>query len=86
MSADPETQGLIATILTALGVGGGGYWKMAHKQTELFSRVERLDEDRKDNERQMEIGRERLEEVRQTVTRLDSKVDTIINLVKRDGR
>lgn len=84
MAADPETQGLIATVLAALGVGGGGYWKVAHKQTELAARVERLDEDRKDNERQMEIGRERLEEVRQTVTRLDSKVDTIIELVRRD--
>ena len=82
MSADPETQGLIATVLTALGVGGGGYWKVAHKQTELSARVERLDEDRKDSERQMEIGRERLEEVRQTVTRLDTKIDTIIDLVK----
>lgn len=82
MSADPETQGLVATILTIMGVGGGGYWKVAHKQTELASRVDRLDEDRKEAERKMDEGRDRLEEVRQTVTRLDTKVDTIIDLVK----
>lgn len=81
MSADPEN-GLIAAVLTAIGVGGGGYWKIAHKQSELATRVDRLDEDRRGNERKMDEGRERLEEVRQTVTRLDSKVDTIINLVK----
>jgi len=81
MSADPEN-GLIAAVLTAIGVGGGGYWKIAHKQSELSARVDRLDEDRRDNERRMDEGRERLEEVRQTVTRLDSKVDTILNLVK----
>ena len=81
MSADPEN-GLIAAVLTAIGVGGGGYWKVAHKQSELSARVDRLDEDRRGNERKMDEGRERLEEVRRTVTRLDSKVDTIINLVK----
>lgn len=80
---DPES-GLIATLLAAFGIGGGGFYRVAHKQTELASRVDRLDEDRRDNERQMEVGRERLEEVRQTVTRLDSKVDTIIELVERD--
>jgi hypothetical protein len=82
MSADPEAQGLIATILAVMGVSGGGYWKVAHKQTELASRVNRLDEDRKEAERRMDEGRDRLEEVRQTVTRLDTKVDTIIQLVK----
>ena len=30
----------------------------------------------------MDEGRERLEDVRQTVTRLDTKIDTIIDLVK----
>ena len=82
MSADPETQGLIATVLATLGVGGGGYWKVAHKQTELAARVDRLDEDRKKAERRMDEGRERLEDVRQTATRLDTKIDTIIDLVK----
>ncbi len=81
MSADPEN-GLIAAVLTAIGVGGGGYWKIAHKQSELATRVDRLDEDRRGNERKMDEGRERLEEVRRTVTRLDTKIDTIINLVK----
>ncbi len=80
---DPEA-GLIATLLAAFGIGGGGFYRVAHKQTELSARVDRLDEDRRDNERQMEIGRERLEEVRQTVTKLDSKVDTIIDLVRRE--
>lgn len=80
---DPES-GLIATLLAAFGIGGGGFYRVAHRQTELAARVDRLDEDRRDNERQMEVGRERLEEVRQTVTRLDSKVDTIIELVERD--
>ena len=82
---DPDA-GLIATLLAVLGIGGGNAYRVAHKQSELAARIERLDEDRKDSERQMEIGRERLEEVRQTVTRLDSKVDTIIDLVRRDGR
>ncbi len=81
MSADPEN-GLIAAVLTAIGVGGGGYWKIAHKQSELATRVDRLDEDRRGNERKMDEGRERLEEVRRTVTRLDTKIDTVINLVK----
>jgi len=81
MSADPEN-GLIAAVLTAIGVGGGGYWKIAHKQSELATRVDRLDEDRRGNERKMDEGRERLEEVRRTVTRLDTKIDTIINLVR----
>ena len=54
MSADPEAQGLIATILAVMGVSGGGYWKVAHKQTELASRVNRLDEDRKEAERKMD--------------------------------
>ncbi len=81
MSADPEN-GLIAAVLTAIGVGGGGYWKVAHKQSELSARVDRLDEDRRGNERKMDEGRERLEEVRRTVTRLDTKIDTVINLVK----
>ena len=71
MSADPEN-GLIAAVLTAIGVGGGGYWKIAHKQSELATRVDRLDEDRRGNERKMDEGRERLEEVRRTVTRLDT--------------
>jgi uncharacterized protein HemX len=84
-SGDPEA-GLVATLLAALGVGGGGFYRVAHKQSELAARVDRLDEDRKNNERQMEVGRERLEEVRQTVTKLDSKVDTIIELVRRDRR
>ena len=82
MSAAPETQGLIATVRAPLGVGGGGYWKVAHKQTELAARGDRLDEDRKPAERRMDEGRERLEDVRQTVTRLDTKIDTIIDLVK----
>lgn len=81
MSADPEN-GLIAAVLTAIGVGGGGYWKIAHKQSELATRVDRLDEDRRGNERKMDEGRERLEEVRRTVTRLDTKIDTIIDLVR----
>lgn len=83
--ADPDG-GIIATLLAALGVGGGGFYRVAHKQSELAARVDRLDEDRKNSERQMEVGRERLEEVRQTVTKLDSKVDTIIELVRRDRR
>lgn len=83
--ADPDG-GIIATLLAALGVGGGGFYRVAHKASELAARVDRLDEDRKNNERQMEVGRERLEEVRQTVTKLDSKVDTIIELVRRDRR
>ena len=85
IDGDPES-GIVATVLAALGIGGGSFYRVAHKQSELAARVSRLDEDRKDSERQMEIGRERLEEVRQTVTRLDSKVDTIIELVRRDGR
>ena len=83
--ADPDG-GIIATLLAALGVGGGGFYRVAHKQSELAARVDRLDEDRKNSERQMEVGRERLEEVRQTVTKLDSKVDTIIELVRLDRR
>lgn len=84
MSPTDPDGGIIATLLAALGVGGGSFYRVAHKQSELLARVDRLDEDRKDSERQMEVGRERLEEVRQTVTRLDSKVDTIIELVRRD--
>ena len=81
MSGDPEA-GLLATLLAVLGVGGGGvYHRVAHKQSELAARVDRLDEDRRDSERKMEVGRTRLEEVRQTVTRLDTKVDTIIKIV-----
>ena len=81
MSGAPEA-GLLATLLAVLGVGGGGgIYRVAHKQSELAARVDRLDEDRRDSERKMEVGRTRLEEVRQTVTRLDTKVDTIIQIV-----
>jgi outer membrane murein-binding lipoprotein Lpp len=74
--------GLIATVLAALGISGGSVYRVAHKQSELSARVDRLDEDRKEAERRMDEGRERLEDVRQTVTRLDTKIDTIIDLVK----
>jgi uncharacterized protein HemX len=79
--ADPDG-GIIATLLAALGVGGGGFYRVAHKQSELAARVDRLDEDRRVAEAKLEIGRQRLEEVRQTVTRLDAKTDHIIELVK----
>ncbi len=77
---DPEG-GLIATLLAAFGVGGGSFYRVAHKQSELTARVDRLDEDRKEAEAKLEIGRKRLEDVAQTVIRLDAKVDTIITLV-----
>ena len=80
MSGDPDA-GVLATRLAGLGVGGGGVYRVAHKQSELAARVDRLEEDRRDSERKMEVGRTRLEEVRQTVTRLDTKVDTIIKIV-----
>ena len=80
---DPDA-GLLATLLAVLGIGGGNAYRVAHKQSELAARVDRLDEDRRETEAKLEIGRERLEEVRQTVTRLDSKVDTILDLVRRN--
>ena len=80
---DPEA-GLVATLLAAFGLGGGGFYRVAHKASELAARVDRLDEDRRETEAKLEVGRERLEEVRQTVTRLDSKVDTILDLVRRN--
>ena len=83
MSSDPES-GIVAAVLAALGVGGGGFYRVAHKQSELAARVDRLDEDRRESERRMEEGRGRLEEVRQAVTRLDSKTDILIDLVKRE--
>lgn len=79
-SGDPES-GLIATLLAAFGIGGGGFYRVAHKQSELSARVDRLDEDRREAEAKLEVGRKRLEDVAQTVTRLDAKVDTIITLV-----
>ena len=79
---DPEA-GLVATVLAAFGLGGGGFYRVSHKQSELDARVNRLDEDRRQTEAKLEVGRQRLEEVRQTVTRLDSKVDVILDLVKR---
>ena len=80
---DPDA-GLLATLLAVLGIGGGNAYRVAHKQSELAARVDRLDEDRRETEAKLEIGRERLEEVRQTVTRLDSKVDVILDLVRRN--
>ena len=84
MSADPETQGLIASVLAAIGVGGSGFYRVAHKQSELNARVDRLDEDRRESERRMEEGRIRLEQVSATVARLDSKTDILIDLVRRE--
>lgn len=84
MPADPETQGLIASVLAALGVGGSGFYRVSHKQSELTARVDRLDEDRRESERKMEEGRIRLEQVSATVARLDSKTDILIDLVRRD--
>ncbi len=81
MSADPETQGLIATVLATLGVGGGVY-RVTHKQRELETRIDRLDEDRKAVEKRIENGRQQLETTARTVIRLDSKVDALIDLVK----
>ena len=78
---DPDA-GLLATLLAVLGIGGGNAYRVAHKQSELAARVDRLDEDRRETEAKLEIGRQRLEEVRQTVTRLDAKTDHIIELVK----
>lgn len=78
---DPDA-GLLATLLAVLGIGGGSAYRVAHKQSELAARVDRLDEDRRETEAKLEIGRQRLEEVRQTVTRLDAKTDHIIELVK----
>ena len=78
---DPES-GLVATVLAAFGLSGGGFYRVAHKASELSARVDRLDEDRRETEAKLEIGRQRLEEVRQTVTRLDAKPDHIIELVK----
>ena len=82
---DPES-GLLATLLAVFGLGGGGVYRVAHKQSELNARVDRLDEDRKEAEAKLEIGRKRLEDVAQTVTRLDAKVDTIITLVTDRNR
>ena len=76
----PEA-GLVATVLAAFGLGGTGFYRVAHRQSELAARVDRLDEDRRQTEAKLEVGRTRLEEVRQTVTRLDTKVDTIIKIV-----
>ena len=83
MSTDPES-GIVAAVLAALGVGGGGFYRVAHKQSELAARVDRLDEDRRESSRRMEEGRIRLEQVSATVARLDSKTDILIDLVKRE--
>jgi len=80
---DPEA-GLFATLLAVFGLGGGGVYRVAHKQSELAARVDRLDEDRRQSERKMEEGRRSLDKLRQTVTGLDSKVDVILDLVRKE--
>jgi len=81
MSSDPVTN-VFAALLAALGIGGGGVYRVTHKQRELETRINRLDEDRKAVEKRIEKGRQQLETTARTVIRLDTKVDALIDLVK----
>ena len=72
VAADPDSQTLVQWLLTAFGLGGGGYKIVTHE-----TRISRLESDR-------EHDSEKLDKVATTVARMDSKLDGIADAVREN--
>lgn len=83
--ADAETPGLVATVLTAIGLGGGGGWgfiKLQSKTSVLDNRVKQLEEDRTSHAKKLDTTVELVARVDERTKKTDGHVEDILSILR----
>lgn len=81
MPLDPDSQTITQWILTAFGIGGGGYKLVTHE-----TRIARLEEDRKDDVKKIDGNAQEMREMKGTLDQVSETVTDIRNLLMRGDR
>jgi len=81
MPIDADGQTMTQWILTAFGIGGGGYKLVTHE-----TRIARLEEDRKGDIKKIDDNAEEMREMKGTLDQVSETVTDIRNLLMRDRR
>lgn len=78
MAVDPDPQTLIQWLLTAFGIGGGGYKLVTHE-----TRIARLEDDRKGDVKKIYDNANAMSEMRGTLDQVSETVTDIRNILMR---
>lgn len=78
MAVDPDPQTLIQWLLTAFGIGGGGYKLVTHE-----ARIARLEDDRKGDVKKIDDNANAMSEMRGTLDQVSETVTDIRNILMR---
>lgn len=81
MPIDADGQTLTQWILTAFGIGGGGYKLVTHE-----TRIARLEEDRKGDIKKIDDNAAEMREMKGTLDQVSETVTDIRNLLMRGHR
>lgn len=78
MAVDPDPQTLIQWLLTAFGIGGGGYKLVTHE-----TRIARLETDREKDVKKIDDNANAMSEMRGTLDQVSETVTDIRNILMR---
>lgn len=78
MAVDPDPQTLIQWLMTAFGIGGGGYKLVTYE-----TRIARLEDDRKGDVKKIDDNANAMSEMRGTLDQVSETVTDIRNILMR---
>lgn len=81
MAIDADPQTLMQWLLAAFGIGGGGYKIVTHE-----TRIARLEEDRKADEKKIDDNAQLMFEMKGTLDQVSETVTDIRNLLMRGDK
>ena len=81
MAIDADPQTLTQWLLAAFGIGGGGYKIVTHE-----TRIARLEEDRKADEKKIDDNAQLMFEMKGTLDQVSETVTDIRNLLMRGDK